>query len=218
MGQAQFGQAAAWITAERGGLLDNDSSGYYQMPIRPGPLSFPKHHRYIIAKGKADEVTPKVLAMVKNARLVREESSWLLYEDPTFVTTDFTVVRGMQGWGDLHLDEEVGGAPLAIAGTRYQHGLGTHTDSFIRLRLHRIGRTFEGGCGINDQSSTEGRALFRVRDDAGTILFESGEVRGGEPARRFRVLLEGRQELILEARQVENDRFGHADWVELKVN
>jgi hypothetical protein len=218
MGRAQFGQAAAWLTAERGGLLDNDSSGYYQMPIRRGPVSFPKHYRYIIAKGKVDEVTPKVVARVKNARLVRDESSWLLYEDPTFVTDDFTVVRGLQGWGSLHLDEDVEGAPLAIAGTRYQHGLGTHIDSFIRLRILRSGRTFEGGCGLNDQSSTEGRALFRIRDDAGTILFESGEVRGGEPARRFSVLLEGRKELILEARKVETDRFGHADWVALKVN
>jgi hypothetical protein len=43
-------------------------------------------------------------------------------------------------------------------------------------------------------------------------------VRGGEPARRFSVLLEGRKELILEARKVETDRFGHADWVALKVN
>jgi hypothetical protein len=58
---------------------------------------------------------------------------------------------------------------------------------------------------------------FRIRDDAGKILYESGVVRGGEPARRFIVRLEGRKELILEVHKVDTIDHAHADWVDLHV-
>ena len=40
-----------------------------------------------------------------------------------------------QSWGQLHLDQSVGGTPLAIAGRKFTHGLGTHANSTIRYDL-----------------------------------------------------------------------------------
>jgi hypothetical protein len=144
-------------------------------------------------------------------------SSWLLFEEPPAGNDDFTVVRSMQSSGQLHLDAEVTEGPLTIAGTHFDHGLGTHADSFIRIHLEKAGRAFGGACGIDDLGGSSGRATFRIRDDAGVILFESGELRGGDPARRFSVPLSGRKELILEVQKIENINYAHSDWVDLKV-
>jgi hypothetical protein len=217
MGPAQFGQVAAWITAESGGILDNDSAGYYQMPIRHGGMPVPTFYRYIIAKGDVEDATGKVTGKWKSARLIHRASSWLLFEDPPAGTDDFTVVRSMQGWGNLQRDKSVSEAPLSIAGSHFARGLGTHADSFIRVRIDKPGRAFTGACGLDDSGRRGGIATFRIRDDAGQILFESGQVRGGEPARQFAVQLAGRHELILEVQKVESIDFTHGDWVDLKV-
>jgi hypothetical protein len=218
MGQAQLGQAAAWVTAELGGILANDSADYYQMPIRRAPVPFPTFYRYIIAKGDLDDATRKTTAKWPSARLVHTASSWLLFEDPPAGGAGFTVIRSMQSWGSLQQNKSAGETPLSVGGTHFARGLGTHASSFIRIRIDNRGRTFSGACGIDDGAGEKGLVSFRIRDDARETLFESGEVRGGEPARRFSVALAGRTELILEVNAVETIDHGHGDWVDLKVD
>jgi len=217
MGFMQFYHAAGWLTADGGEILEDDSPDYYQMPIRHGSTPFPGFCRYTVARGDAAEVSRKVTEQWKSARLVHQVSSWLLFEEPPAGNDDFTVVRSMQSSGQLHLDAEVTEGPLTIAGTHFDHGLGTHADSFIRIHIEKAGRAFEGACGIDDLGGSSGRATFRIRDDAGEILFESGELRGDDPARRFSVPLSGRKELILEVQKIESINFAHSDWVDLKV-
>jgi hypothetical protein len=216
-GPMQFGQVPAWITAEHGGLIDNDSARYYQMPVRRNDVPFPSRHRYIIARGNANRVTSAVTSRFKNALLIHESSPWLLYEDRLSESGDFTVVRSAQSWRQLNIDKAVTGSPLSIAGVSYQHGLGSHAESFIRVRIDRAGRNFTGACGIDDQERTRGRARFRIRDNSGEVLFASGEVLGGEPARPFSVILQGRRELLLEVSKVDSIHHAHADWVDLRV-
>jgi hypothetical protein len=217
-GPMQFGQVPAWITAEHGGLIDNDSSKYYQIPLKRNPVPFPTRHRYIIARGTTERVVAAVLARVKEARPIYASAPWLLFEDRVEAGSDLTVVRSAQSWRPVRIDTAVSGAPLAIAGVTYPRGLGAHAESFIRLRVERAGRSLSGGCGIDDQERARGRARFRIRDDAGDVLFDSGEVQGGEPARRFSVPLAGRRELLLEVRKVDSIHHAHADWVDLRVD
>jgi hypothetical protein len=217
MGFMQFHHAAGWITAECGGLLHNDSPDYYQMPIRRGATPFPSFFRYIVAKGNASEITRKITENWKSARLVHQASSWLLFEDPPAGNDEFTVIRSLQSWGELGRDRAVSGGPLTIAGTHFEHGLGTHADGLIRVRIDKSGGIFSGACGLDDGGGSGGMAMFFIRDDDGEILFESGEIRSGEPARRFSVSLAGRKELILEVRKVETINYTHSDWVDLKV-
>ncbi len=217
MGFMQFYHSAGWLTAQHGGILDNDSPDYYQMPIRRRSTPWPDFHRYILARGDSGEIAAKVADHSKSARFIHQASSWLLFEDPPVGSDDFTVVRSMQSWGRLQRDKSVAEAPLTIAGARFEHGLGTHADSFIRLRIDKRGRTFSGGCGIDDRGGALGLARFRIRDDAGQVLYESGEIRGGEPARRFTVGIDGRDQLLLEVHKVETIDYAHADWVDLEV-
>jgi hypothetical protein len=217
MGPAQFAQVAAWVTAECGGILDNESSGYYQMPIQRGELPSPSYYRYIIARGNPSEVTRKVTEKWPAAHLVYAAGAWLLFENPPAGNGDFTVLRALQSWGPLTSDRGLSDAPLTIAGRSFAHGLGTHADSFIRVQIDRPGRALTGACGIDDAGGPLGRAMFRIRDDDGEVLFESGEVRGDESARRFSVPLGARKQLILEVGKVETIHFAHADWVDLKI-
>ena len=216
MGPAQFGHAAAWITAEYGGILEYDSSVYYQMPIRRGNIPFPDTYRYIIAKGDVADATRKVRARSRAAHLIHEASSWLLFEDPPSGNGDYTVVRSMQIWGPLQRERGVPESPLAIAGRHFARGLATYADSFIRVRINKPGRAFAGAYGIDDYGGS-GMAMFSIRDDSGRILFQSGDVRAGEPARRFSLPLENRKQLILEVRKAERVNLAHADWVDLRV-
>ena len=179
----------------------------------PVPGSF----RYIVAKGDAGEIARKVTERWRSARLVHEASSWLLFEDPPAGNDEYTVVRSMQTWGQLQRDRAVSEAPLTIAGVQFEHGLGTHSDSFIRLRINKAGYAFVGAYGLDDRSGPGGRAQFRIRDDSGGILFSSGEIRSHQPSRPFSVLLGGRREIILEVRKVETVPHAHADWVDLRV-
>jgi hypothetical protein len=217
MGPGQLSHVAAWTTAEHGGILEHDSAGYFQMPIQRGSMPVPGFYRYIVAKGDAGEIARKVTEHWRSARLVHQASSWLLFEDPPAGNGDYTVVRSMQTWGQLQRDRAVSEAPLTIAGARFDHGLGTHAESFIRVRIDKAGNAFVGAYGIDDRSGPSGKARFRIRDAAGDVLFASGEMRSHEPPRPFSVLLGGRRELILEVRSVETIAHTHADWVNLSV-
>lgn len=217
MGPAQLGQAPAWLTAQLGGLLDNDSAAYFQMPILRGPIPFPGFYRYIVARGDASDVTRRLRQRRPAVRLHHQATSWLLFEEPPPGTEDFTVVRGMQDWGQLERNRAVSGAPFSIAGRSFDRGLGTHADSVIRVHLDKPGRAFSGMYGLNDVGRAVGSATFRIRDDAGEVLLESGEIRSGEPARPFTVVLDGRTELLLEVHKVDSINFAHADWIDLAV-
>jgi len=217
VGFMEFFHAAGWVTADLGGILDNDSPDYYQMPIRHGSMPFPSFFRYTIARGDVAQVASEVAAKWKSARLIHKASSWLLFEEPPIQGRDFTVVRFMQSWGQLQSDRAVSGGPLIIGRRHYPQGLGTHADSFIRIRLKRAGRAFAGACGVDAQDGARGSATFIIRDDSGKLLFESGELRGGGAARPFSILLSGRKELVLEVRKVDTIDHAQGDWVDLRL-
>jgi len=216
-GPMQLGQVPAWITAEHGGIIDNDSSKYYQIPVKRNRVPFPDRPRYLIARGNIERAASAVAAKANGARLIHESRPWFLFEDRVPGDVDFAVVRSAQSWRELSRDQAVSGSPLSIAGVSYSRGLGTHAESFIRLRIERAGRSFTGACGIDDHGRANAKARFRIRDDSGEVLFESGDVLGGEPARRFSVILAGRKELLLEVQPVDSIRAVHADWVDLRV-
>ena len=87
----------------------------------------------------------------------------------------------------------------------------------IRVHLDKPGRAFTGSYGLNDQGGANGRATFRIRDNDGEILLESGEIRSGESARPFSVVLGGRTDLLLEVHKVDSIDHTHGDWFDLTV-
>ncbi len=69
------------------------------------------------------------LALLANPALGAEpETVWLSSLDLSPI---------MQGWGQPQADKAVTGKPLSIGGQKFERGLGTHTDSLVRLQLKR---------------------------------------------------------------------------------
>ena len=52
----------------------------------------------------------------------------------------------MQGWGQPQADKAVTGKPMSIGGKTFERGLGTHTDSLVRLQLKGGSERVYGVC------------------------------------------------------------------------
>ena len=216
-GDGELGQTPAWISAEHGGMIANDSalSLYFQIPLRRNDVPFPSNFRYVIAHGDLSRFRSTVHRMIGSNKLLAQSGEWLLFERPHSETQDFDVIRSAQSWGELKVDQNVDGAPLSIAHARHAHGLGTHANSFIRVRFKHAASTFEGTCGVDDSAGGRGLITFRILDDQNQVLFDSGQMTGRDPPTHFTVPIGGRGELLLQARTPGAIDYSHADWVDL---
>jgi hypothetical protein len=224
-GAAMMGQVPAWLTAERGGLIANDSAvaGYYQIPVRHQDVPQFKHYPYAMARGDYGSECSRLASLTGTPRgsatLVKQSGNWLLLKRPPIENQLFEVIRHGQGWGELQLDQSVSGGPLSVAGTKYARGLGTHAVSVVRLRIKGAGRTLSGACGVDDAAGPGGQAAFRIRDGRGGVLFASPPLQANAPARTFSVPIGTDRELILEAyTSTGRIDYAHADWLDLTAN
>ncbi len=122
-----------------------------------------------------------------------------------------------QDWGTLHMNASVEGNPLSIGGVRYQRGLGTHAHSTLIYKLDGAFRTFAAHVGVDDEKGGAGSVVFEVRVD-GREAFDSGVMRGGEPAKEVVVPLAGVKELQLYVDCADDGiSCDHADWAEARL-
>ncbi|HTA92690.1 MAG TPA: NPCBM/NEW2 domain-containing protein [Polyangiaceae bacterium] len=224
-GPAEFGQIPAWVTAQQGGVIANDMAimPYYQIPIRHQDAPYLQHYPFTISHGSYARTRGVLRRLTTTAqgpaKLVKESGGWVLMKRADLETPDFTVVRTGQGWGELRIDREVDGGRLAVGHEAYEHGLGTHAASIIRIHLKRAARIVVGACGLDDSAGTRGHAAFRIRSSKGQVLFESGPMAGGARAEPFGVNVEGQTELLLEVDEVGGtNAYAHADWVNLSLH
>jgi hypothetical protein len=218
-GADQLGQTPAWITAERGGMIANDSAVaiYYQIPIKRNDVPFPARSRYVIGHGDRRSYRHVLRSATGSSAPLARSDQWLLYERPGFETDDFVVVRDAQGYGTLAKDRSIGGRALEIGGVKFEHGLGAHAESFVRIRFKRAGKKLSGACGLDTNAGGPGEVVFRIRDDSGHVLFESAAMKGSMPAQSFSVALTGQPEVLLEALAPHGVAYAHADWVDLRL-
>jgi alpha-galactosidase len=122
-----------------------------------------------------------------------------------------------QGWGDPHANQSVDGHPLFLDGKRFEHGLGTHANSILRIALGGKAERFTATVGVDDEVGSQGSVVFKVTGD-GKTLWESGVLHGGDPAKAVSVALDGVQKLILSVGDGEDGmNFDHADWADAKI-
>lgn len=126
--------------------------------------------------------------------------------------------------GPVETDRAVGtaapgdGPPLTIGGQVFSRGFGTRATSAIAYDLEGQAAFFQSWVGIDDSVGNGGSAIFQVVAD-GQILFDSGIVRGSDPAASTgRLNVMGVRELLLIARDAD-DGFtdDHANWAEPTV-
>jgi len=116
---------------------------------------------------------------------------WLSSMDPSFVTPR----------------DAVGAQPLTVAGTAFVEGLGLTVPSELCL-LTGAATRFAGKVGIDD--ATAGSAEFAIYGN-GQVLWRSGSLKKGDPAKAFDVSLSGVGLIRL---AVEGTAGTRADWVE----
>ena len=123
-----------------------------------------------------------------------------------------------QGWGQAQADKAVTGKPMAIAGHKYEHGVGTHANSVIRLQLRRGALHFSAAVGVDDNAGNQAAAIrFKVVGD-GQTLWKSEVMRLGQAAQSIDLDVKGLEMLWLLAEEGGNGiSFAHADWAEAKL-
>jgi hypothetical protein len=114
-------------------------------------------------------------------------------------------------------DQSVGGKPLSIGGVRFANGLGVHSRCVLTYDIAKQYRRLSGFIGIDDEVGKLGDAIFKVIAD-GREIFNSGNVKGGQPPRRILLDVTGVQSLALEVDYgADMDVGDHADWANLRL-
>ena len=123
--------------------------------------------------------------------------------------------RAIQGWGKPTVNKTVGGAGMSIAGTKFQRGFGTHSIGKICIALKGGSDRFTAKVGIDDEvGAGRGTVEFRVSVD-GKLVWASGIMKCGDPAKMVDVNLKGVKQMILSVSDSgDNYNFDHSDWAD----
>ena len=136
------------------------------------------------------------------------ESVWL---------SSLDVSKTRQDWGKPQADKSVDGNALTIAGTKYEHGLGTHAASLLYVDLKGGSTRFTASVGVDDEVTGKPIGIrFSVNGD-GRDLWKSGAMKKGDAAEKADVDVTGVKTLVLVVEnEGDNIAYDHADWAEAK--
>ncbi|WP_041524163.1 sulfatase-like hydrolase/transferase [Gilvimarinus agarilyticus] len=120
-------------------------------------------------------------------------------------------LKGKQGWGTLHVNRNVRGGPLRVAGTTYGFGLGTHAASDYTIALDRNYEALFFAVGIDDGGGCGNGATFSVEAD-GRVVYRSKRLKRGELASAL-VNISGARALRLRTHDNGNSACDHTNWI-----
>lgn len=139
-------------------------------------------------------------------------STYAMVDTIRLSSLDISAIK--QDFGTAKIDRSVMGNPLRIAGTVYEHGVGTHAGSTFTLSLEEQVYSLSGLVGIDEGIFPEmGSAEFLIVSD-GQVLWRSGIMNRTMPARSFSVDLTNRRTCELLVFDGDDNIFSdHANWV-----
>lgn len=122
-----------------------------------------------------------------------------------------------QDWGEPQKNQSVDKHPLQIGGKQFERGLGTHAFSTLYIDLKSGAKNFSASVGVDGEvTATNASIEFSVLGD-GKVLWRSGVMRAGEPAKSLDVDLSGIKVLALKVGDAgDGISFDHADWAGAK--
>jgi hypothetical protein len=209
----------AWVSALNGGVEFEDTSFYFQMPLRRRSAAWPQWWEYGIAHGALPDARAAASEQMGPSSYVASAGDWHLFHRSPKSFHGLLLVRALQDWETLQLDLNVSKGAMHVGGQQYTTGLGTHANSWIRVRATRNGH-LTGGCGVDDAGKDLLKSAVRcvILNDAHQVKFDSGSLQGGEAPQRFDVPMTLGEELVLEATVLAPDISGaHVDWVQLQL-
>ena len=119
------------------------------------------------------------------------------------------------GWGTPQKDKSIQGKTLTIAGRSFDKGVGTHAASLMYIDLKKSCRSFSAYVGVDDEvNGNIGSVRFRIYGD-GRLLYNSGVLKAGDPAKKVDIDLTGCKTLTLSVDPAgDNTSFDHANWAD----
>ncbi|MBN1507415.1 MAG: NPCBM/NEW2 domain-containing protein [Sedimentisphaerales bacterium] len=118
------------------------------------------------------------------------------------------------GWGKPLADKSVTGKAISLGGQTFEYGVGTHAGSILHVKLDRQVQRFRAQVGVDDATNGRGSIQFLVYAD-GKRLFDSGVMKGGQPAKAVDVPLAGADHMMLIVTSAaDGGDFDHADWAQ----
>jgi alpha-galactosidase len=137
--------------------------------------------------------------------------------------SDVTATSTTNGWGPIEKDRSNNtqaagdGRTLTIGGTTFTKGLGVHAHSSVTYHLGGRCSTVVADVGIDDETGTNGRAVFTIWRD-GVKVADSGVVTGSQGARHLTANVSGGTTLLLAVTDGgDGINSDHADWANLQV-
>ncbi|WP_179280860.1 NPCBM/NEW2 domain-containing protein, partial [Streptomyces sp. 2R] len=108
---------------------------------------------------------------------------------------------------------------VAIAGTRYAHGVTVHARSSVTIQLNRPCTRYQAMVGVDDLTMGLGAARFSVFDGNGARLWRSPVMKGGDPAVPVSVAIGGQSSIRLVVEpQGPLGGVALADWADSRIS
>ena len=117
-----------------------------------------------------------------------------------------------QAWGDAQARKSAAGNPMSIKGIKFEHGIGTHAESYTFVNLKGAAVRFETAVGVDSEEDGLGSVCFQVYVD-NLKKYDSGILKGTDSPKLVSVDLTGAKKMVLVV-TTGNDggSHDHADW------
>jgi len=116
------------------------------------------------------------------------------------------------GWGKPQINKSITGQTIAIAGRTFQTGVATHAESILHVELDGKAERFQAYVGVDTAPGERGTVRFKVYGD-GEVLFDSGLMKGTQPAKRIDVpLVNVKHVILMVTAGGDGVDYDHANW------
>ena len=151
-------------------------------------------------------IAPTILALASTLATAAE-TVWL-------DSLDLSAMQ--QGWGKPQINRSIREKPLAIAGQKFERGVGTHAASSFWIDLAGGTERLQAFVGVDDAANGPATITFKIVGD-GKRLFETGVMKPGDKAKAVDLDLRGVKMLgLLVGDGGDGIGFDHANWADAK--
>ena len=142
----------------------------------------------------------------------------LLLPLPLFGFSAEDLAMSNQSYGAVQVNRSIDGKPLTLAGKSYEQGWGSHAVSELPLTVPEGAVRLKGLAGVDDEvGAGKGSVKFRILSGT-AVLWESPVMKAGDAPASFEVAVPSafHRKLYLQADDMGQQEYDHADWVDLK--